>query len=444
MRSRKITKGMRRLGMLAAFCLLICLMTGCSVGASVDTLLKPPSLSQEQQQIYLTLQDAVGGSITLQYPRSGTNLSAFTVTDLDDDGDDEALVFYEKTSFAASENNLRISILDQVDAQWQAVCDIPADGAEIECVEIATIGEAEHNRIFLGYSGADQSDKSLTVYSYMDSEMALLFQTAYTMFDVADLDNDSQQELLVLGRVTDSAAAYVSLYRMEGDNFSLSGKLEMRTAFLDYSQVLYSTSTDDTPGIWIDGTTGTSSLQTEILCVDDGMLSYVLPDTETVASTTRSVGYLSMDINGDGRIEIPVQELFPGYDEDASEQVRLTKWLGLSGTALVETCRGYFSLSDGCMFCLPLDWYSNVTAATNALTGDLIFYRYDGAFTEDMTELMRYSSVHDEEEIDEREADDYQLLHTKGKAYYYMRAAATDDSFGKSWQDLMVQFVFVS
>lgn len=65
-------------------------------GRNGGFLLKPPSLSEEQQQIYLALQDAVGSGITLQYPRAGANLSAFTVVDLDGDGEDEALVFYKR------------------------------------------------------------------------------------------------------------------------------------------------------------------------------------------------------------------------------------------------------------------------------------------------------------------------------------------------------------
>ncbi len=445
MKKNKMKLSMRRrLGSLAAFCLSACLLlTGCTIGASVDAMLKPPSLSREQQQIYVALQDAVGSNITLQYPRSGTNLSAFTVVDLDDDGDDEAIVFYEKTSLTAAENNLRIGVLDQVDDRWQSVCDIPADGTEIECVEIAAIGTDRPNRIFFGYSGADQSDKLLTVYAYEDGVMSELFQTSYTMFQVADLDADQNRELLVLGRATDGAAASAAMYRYEGGEMSLSGKLELRTAFSDYSQVAYSQSGGEIPEIFIDGAVGASTLQTEILRVEEGTLSYVLPDSDAVVSTARSVGYLSRDIDGNGSVEIPVQQSFPGYEEDASEQVRLTRWLGLSGTKLVEQCRGYFSLSDGCMFFLPLDWYGTVTAVNDTLSGDIVFYRYDGEMTEHMTELLRYGSVSDAEEAQERESDGYMLLYTRGNASYYMRAAQTEDPLGKTWQELMVQFILV-
>ena len=138
----------RRRWLPAAFCLLCCLLfSGCTPGATVDSLLKPPSLSEEQQQIYLALQDAVGSGITLQYPRAGANLSAFTVVDLDGDGEDEALVFYKKTNLAAVENGLRLSVLDQVKGKWMSVCDRPADGTEVERIVVSAMGDTTDDLI---------------------------------------------------------------------------------------------------------------------------------------------------------------------------------------------------------------------------------------------------------------------------------------------------------
>lgn len=435
----------RRLGLPAAFCLFCCLtFTGCTLGGSVDSLLKPPRLSEEQQKIYVALQDAVGSGITLQYPRAGTNLSAFTVADLDADGEDEALVFYKKTSLAAAENGLRLSILDQVKEEWMSVCDRPAEGAEVERIVISPLGESHQNQIFIGYSGVDQSDKSLTVYHYSEGALEQMFTTAYTMFDVADLDSDSSQELLVLGKATESAASSAAVYRLKNNGIADSGKLELRAGFTDFSQVIYGALPDGRTGIYIDGSTSPSSLQTEILSIGEGVLSYVLPNADTVVQTARSVGYLSIDLDGDGMVEIPVQEPFPGYSSDSSEQVRLTRWLNVSDTSLKEQERGYFSLNDSCVFLLPLEWYGTVTAVMDALTGDIVFCRYDGEMTDHMTELLRYGVAQSEEEQEERESDGYQLLHTRGNAAYYMRAAETEDPLALSWQELMVQFLFLS
>ena len=72
-------------------------LTGCSFGASIDTLMSPPKLSMEQEQIYSALTAAVGNNISLKYPKSGKYLSAFIIEDIDGDGGNEALVFYEKS-----------------------------------------------------------------------------------------------------------------------------------------------------------------------------------------------------------------------------------------------------------------------------------------------------------------------------------------------------------
>jgi hypothetical protein len=421
---------------------VLSLFTGCNLVGTVDSLLKPPSLSQEQQQIYLALQDAVGSDITLQYPRAGENLSAFTVADLDGDGEDEALVFYKKTSLTAAENGLRLSVLDQLEDGWRSVCDSPAEGSEIERVVVSALGGQTKNRIFIGYTGVDQSDKLVTCYSYIGDDLTQEFSSSYTMFDVADLDGDESRELLILCKTTDTAAASAAVYEKTDTDIREAGKLELHSSYTDYSQILYGTLSDGSTGIYLDGATGTSTLQTEVLQYQEGVFASVLTDSTTVANTARSVGYLSMDIDGDGSVEIPVQEPFPGYSSDASEQVRLTRWLGVSEGTLVELERSYVSLSDGCIFLLPSAWYDTVTAKSDPLTGDIVFYRYAGTIDDSTIELCRYGVAEDSEEQAEREADGYQLLHTRGKAAYYLRIEETGDSLSISWEEALARVLY--
>lgn len=429
--------------------LCLCL-TGCTLGASVDSLLRPPSLSAEQQQIYSALQNAVGTDITLQYPRTGTNLSAFTVADLDGDGADEALVFYEKQSLAAAENDLRIGVLDQVDGSWQAVCDMPADGTEIETVEIAPLGDAGQNLMCLGYSGAEQSDKLLVVSTYSSGTVTQNFSTGYTYFQISDFDEDSEDELLVLTRSSDTVTAAAALYRrLSSGEIALSGRLELRAAFSDYSGIYESDWAGNTPAIFIDGQVSASTMQTEIITVSDGALAYVLSDSDAVAATVRSVGLGVMDLDQDGIREVPVQTTFPGYEEGASEQVRLTRWLELSGTALSEIARGYWAVSDGCIFILPKAWYDEVTAYTDPLTEDVVFCRYDAAAGSRGAELLRYRVITDAEEAAERSGDGYHLLRTRGGAYYYFYTPTGgdtptgEDDLLLDWTAALAQFRFV-
>ena len=160
-------KGLIRL--LLTGCLLL-LLSGCTFGATVDALLTPPHLRGEQEQIYQALENAVGNRITLQYPRSGDHLSAVMISDLDGDGQDEAAVFYRKESSLSTENALRLNLLDQADGTWMSVCDLPAEGAEVDRGFTADIGGRQ--RLIIGYSQVDQSDKALVVYNYEGGTLA--------------------------------------------------------------------------------------------------------------------------------------------------------------------------------------------------------------------------------------------------------------------------------
>lgn len=444
---RPITQSRMRRRPVAAslpFCLLCCLLfSGCTPGATVDSLLKPPSLSEEQQQIYLALQDAVGSGITLQYPRAGANLSAFTVVDLDGDGEDEALVFYKKTNLAAVENGLRLSVLDQVKGKWMSVCDRPADGTEVERIVVSAMGDETQNQIFVGYSGVDQSDKSLTVYRYGDSQVEQLFTAAYTMFDVADLDGDQAQELLVLGKLTENASSSAAMYRLQDGSIKDNGKLDLRTGFTDFSRCCTARCLTAPP---VSISTAPPDLRP---CRRRSFTSRAIrwrmcwrTATPWQRPTVRWA-ICPWIWTGTAWWRFRCRNRFPAMPPDASEQVRLTRWLSVSGEQLTEKERGYFSLNDGCVFLLPLSWYDTVTAVNDTLTGDIVFCRYDGEINDHMTELLRYSVAQDTESQEERETEGYRLLHTRGKASYYMKPAETDDSLAQPWQELMVRFSFV-
>ena len=106
---------------LAALVLTGALLTGCGIGSSVDTLLLPPMLSDEQEAIYTALTASAGSNISLVYPRWGAYRSAFVFYDLDMDGADEAVVFYDDVD--DSENSVRANILHRENNGWRSVYD---------------------------------------------------------------------------------------------------------------------------------------------------------------------------------------------------------------------------------------------------------------------------------------------------------------------------------
>ena len=170
------------------------LLSGCSFGASIDTLMAPPKLSIEQEEIYNALTLSTGSAISLKYPKSGKYLSAFIVEDIDGGGDKEAVVFYERNVHSLDENPLRISTFAKdAENSWVPVSDKPAMGSEIEKVMISKLGDNERTNLIIGSSSINRAEKIVSVYTVSGGQLIDPdFSLAYNYFDVVDMDNDGQ------------------------------------------------------------------------------------------------------------------------------------------------------------------------------------------------------------------------------------------------------------
>ena len=421
------------------------LLSGCAFGATIDTLLVPPRLSGEQEQIYQALQNAVGKDIKLQYPKTGDYLSAFILADFDGDREEESLVFYQKTGLSAVENNLRMNVLDKRGETWMSVCDVPAVGAEIERVMISPIGQRTETRIAVGYSVVDQSDRALVVYDYANGTLTQSFASPYSLFDIHDLDGNGTQELLIFRSDSSMGNALAMVYAPDAEDQFRKTQLALRSSCTGFSQVLYSRQEDGSAIVYADMLTGVTTMQTELIRYDGTKMHHVLEDESAASETNRSVSCLTLDIDGDGTPEIPVQTVFPGYEGTASDQnIRLTRWMVAEGSRLREKYRGYYSVSEGYAFMMPEQWRENVTAVSDGLTGDIVFYHYTGSLTEPMQELLRIGTASDRESRDSRLGEGYRLLRSRGNAYYFMYPVESTDPLCLPESDLMGCFLFVN
>ncbi|MBQ7013108.1 MAG: hypothetical protein IJN11_04230 [Oscillospiraceae bacterium] len=427
----------------AGAALALCLQCGCSAGISVDNLLTPPKLSSEQEQIYQALRDTTGSAISLKYPKSGTYLSAFIIADLDDDEGDEAIVFYEKTGMPAADSGLRINVLDCIDEEWLSVCDRSAEGTEIEKVMITRLGDHDRINVVVGCSSANQSDKYVSVYEYTDNYLDLNFSQSCVKFDVGSPDGKTN-DLILLGSANAAGRAFAAVYQLDADGVYHEYKYRFDDAYTDYSQMIYGQLRDGRTVLYVDAVSGTSELRTEILCLEDRFVNLLAECGKTPADTLRRAGLVSRDIDHDGVPEIPVQTVFPGYEEAAeSEQMRMTKWMMLEQDRMFTEHYSYYSINDGYLLVLPDAWVDKVTVMREPLTGELLVCEYNGRLDVDMPVLLRLYISYDEADTEEHLAAGYDLYHTKGTAAYLVKAEPSE-TLPVSAGDLLMAFRFVS
>lgn len=431
------------------FCLLVTVLcSGCSLNVNVDTMLTPPRLSGEQEQIYQALQESAGADIRLKYPKSGSYLSAFIIADMDEDAGEEAIVFYEKNHLASE--GLRINLLDKINGKWQSICDRSAEGSEIEKVMISPLGSSDRMNILVGYSTANQSEKYLSVYTYENNYLEQPLTHNYALFDVVDTGNSRNPDLILLCAVSTAEPAYTAVYCLEQDGLYHEYKYTFTDYYTDYRQLIYGRLPNSRTAFYIDAATGTSSLQTEILSLEPveenssemQLVNLLQRCGKSAEETVRRASLFSMDIDNDGVPEIPVQEVFLGYaSAPESEQIQQTNWLTMQENQMFTEYESFVNINDGYLFMLPEEWKNKVTVMNNPTENEMQFCAYNAEQTENFPVLMRIYFAYDDADKEDHLHAGYQLLHTKGTASCLIRCE-TGQILSLLVSDLLLCFRF--
>lgn len=424
-------------------CVMTLMLSACTFSTSIDFLLSPPTLSEEQAQIYQALTDKVGSKVSLKYPKSGNYLSAFVLDNIDDEPTDEAIVFYERNGITADEISLRINILDKRNDEWTSVYDSPANGTEVEKVIISKLGSSALTNIIVGYN-MSQGEKNLSVYNYSDGILTQNYSDVYSSMDVCDIDNDSLSELIVITGNSASGTAEAKLLELDENGQYLKYRTSINENSIDYSQHLYSLNPDGTRTIIIDSIINTNTIQTEILTpVLNEALSFPLVPEEMI-KTVRKSSYGSLDIDNDGIIEIPSADIFPGYSElSETEQLTMTNWLVFENGKLIRKYSGYYSINDGYAFMMPSRWYGKVTVKIDALSEEVVFCKFGGSLSESSQELMRISVINSANDSGKMR-DGYKLVHSKGDVEYFVYITEdSQDELIPSLSEVLCGFKFI-
>ncbi len=410
-------------------------LPACSFSASTETMLTPPRLTAEQEAIYQALQSAAGSQISLKYPKSGERLSAFTVDDLDGDGADEAIVFYETGRSGTEENPLRLCLLDQRGGKWRAVQEYPAAGAEIERVDIEKLGTNPRKNLILRYSMVDGAEHAATVYHYADGALIQSLSLSYSVLELQDLNSDGTRELFMTTAAKAPAPASAVVYALDEDGtYIQSPQLNLPDSFTDVTRVSYGVlpaeDGSSIPAVYLDGMTGATTAQTTVLNYHDHLLSVVYADAAERMNTARPAGCQTMDIDGDGELEIPGNTIFYGYtNAEEGSPLSLTNWYVCRNGLLIREHSSYYAGQEGYVFVMPKRWEKRVTAVQE--NEEIVFYEFDtGKRTQNgvpvlLNPLLRLAVVNDPVVADAMQAEGYLLLRQQNGNYYLGAIQAT-------------------
>lgn len=350
-------------------------------------------------------------------------------------------MFYEKNLLRNEENALRLNVLDQIEGSWRSVYDLAAGGAEVEEVMISRLGSNSRTNIIVGYSMVNQGERVLSVYDYRQGELTETLNSSYSLADVCDLDRNGENELLIVCGQALSQSARAMTYVLAQDGSYYESRVELNEAFTDFANLLYGNTAEGIPCVWLDGITGPSTVQTQVLTLENGVLTLLYSDKDSGIRTVRQSGYLTCDLDGDGVAEIPVNTLFPGYtDATESEQIPMTSWYECRGGRLMRKCSGYYSPARQFAFVLPRRWERKVTLKQDALAEELVFYRLGRSLEDSTVPLLRLCVTDNADTAQDRLDNGYILLCSKNGLRYLAQLPDTGDELALTVSEAILLF----
>ncbi len=399
----------RALGAAAAL-----LLTGCSMPQSgVDSLLAPPLLNEEQNEIYAALVRETGDSIKLLYPQRGENRSAFLVINLDAEVTSEAVAFYQSTASTVT-SAIHMAVLDKRDGAWQSVHDISLEGTQVEDISVMRAGGDPLLAVGLGYSSDNTS--LLKIYSFNGSTMDEIYSQSYQTKIISDLNSDDTDDVLLITPVSEDGNSYGRLYTYRNGRFRPDSEVLLDPAFTRYANITDGYLVNGQRAIYLDGYRGSTLMSTEILGYEEeaGLVNLTYdPEAGQRYAIDRALGAVCYDTNRDGVIEVPGLTLMPGYTEEVSGAVYLTDWYHFLNGEYEKVKSSYVSSSQGYMLDFPERWVGEVSIRRTVRANETLFYEYQGGDSPVKSELL-YILMAKRSDWEAGEFPDYELIDSAG------------------------------
>ncbi len=402
----------------------------------VNSLMKPPKVEGENLAIQLAFEESVGDTYLLKQPLKGDYRSAYTFIDLDGDNENEVIVFY---SGKDAIDIVRMNVLDSIDGKWQSIADFESLHNQIQEIKFADLNGDKLKEIIVGWTTyQDDYSKLLSVYKIArkgDSvSIRPVFDDSYSHFEIIDIDSDGVLDILSL-KYSAVPNAPENEYRAVFLSYTKKGISEIAGIPLDRSiasvtSVVSDKNVEDNmKKIYIDGYKIDSGMATDCLYWNSAENKFDKPVFNGVnlsAITSRATGVFSADINDDGLIEVPIEELLPAssvvsVERSSDNGQPIIKWVQISSSGFKTVEYRLINFQAGYSFRFDESWIGNVTVENDLSKGVLTFcqLKYSGGRLVCGAPYFAIKTVTEEKSISFFSTDYDYLRNNKGQYYYY-------------------------
>ena len=451
-----------KIAFLAVCCLLL---SACSsFQPNLTDLMQSPKLTEEQAEIYEALTNAADVSdVQLKYPKSGDYRSAFVMFDLDADGEDEALVFYNMPSWGG---NVRIMVLDHQQDEWVSVYDAVGEGTDVTEVDFQVLTASGRHCVLIGWEQGTSENTSISVYDYTGGQLRVLYESEYSQMLIEDLDQDGTKEILLGIFKASSKTGAIRLINDTEDGLQSASRVVMDSTITGFLGIEIGRLAQNQIAVFVDAYTSSTQIVTEIMVyTDDGKLRSLSSHYSGLdRPLLREVPVRCEDINGDGILEIPVS-LVEYSEEEREEDNRknLLQYLYLSNPEELERLgeadsaensqagsvtftfspvwTGFVNLDYGFRFQFPEEWIGQVNVVKESDRNEWVFtLRTEAA---EPPALLRIRVYGQDEPRDVFDNLVYEQLEKRGVYEYYaapVKSSAVPEQMQLSMEEIRERF----
>ena len=340
---------------MAAF---MCTFSGC-IGGSVDNLYKLPQLSDDYVQLQKSLDEVLDTGAKYSAPTSGMYRQAVQLMDIDGDGAEEALGFF---NVYGDDEPLKIYVFKDVgDEGYTVEAVIEGTGTGIDSVDYSDFNGDGIKELIIGWK-IDGSNQMLTVYNMKDYQAARVIMTDYTEYVIEDLDGDNISELAVVRMASGDIRGEVEAYTMAADGEVVSSTAYLSSGAESISKLRTGYLVEDINAVFIESTYGESGTITDVFALQNGVVKNISADNATGISqdTIRLNSVYCTDIKGDMIMDVPLVKVLPSQSDAAVYWS--VEWYSyrLSGRKIYNITT-YHNISDGWYLIMPEDWRDNIS-----------------------------------------------------------------------------------
>ncbi len=454
-----------KIAFLAVCCLLL---SACSsFQPNLTDLMQSPKLTEEQAEIYEALTNAADVSdVQLKYPKSGDYRSAFVMFDLDADGEDEALVFYNMPSWGG---NVRIMVLDHQQDEWVSVYDAVGEGTDVTEVDFQVLTASGRHCVLIGWEQGTSENTSISVYDYTGGQLRVLYESEYSQMLIEDLDQDGTKEILLGIFKASSKTGAIRLINDTEDGLQSASRVVMDSTITGFLGIEIGWLAQNQIAVFVDAYTSSTQIVTELMVyTDDGKLRSLSSHYGGLdRPLLREVPVRCEDINRDGILEIPVS-LVEYSEEEREEDNRknLLQYLYLSNPEEVERLgeadsaensqagsvtftfspvwTGFVNLDYGFRFQFPEEWIGQVNVVKESDRNEWVFtLRTEAA---EPPALLRIRVYGQDEPRDVFDNLVYEQLEKRGVYEYYaapVKSSAVPEQMQLSMEEIRERFSIV-